>query len=412
MRCPIVLKSIAGFVLVAAVLAGTGRCWGAASEPAPAAINAVEAGSLQAALDALPKTGGTVFVPAGRHVVTKPVTKQLVEGQHLFLLGEGRASILVNENQQGQELLHIVGPKGVISRVWPDAKITIRDLTLLGNHQSGDALVIEYPYDTLVDACFFQGHGGKAVYFKTNGSNVTCRDCWMRDCRRGVYCESLHHLTLHGVQTRSLPGGQEQAEQVYLNHDCREVRIVNNHFAYGQNEAIILDGTAQHVILGNTIEGFRVSILARPDIRGNERGCREITIGSNYFNGGCAIRLEGRCNGFVISNNNFVAADQGAVVVRIAEGSGVHCITGNVIRKSAYKVQGGIDLGDSQGCTVIGNVLQEVLASPAISAGPGGGRHVISGNNISRAPGEQIVIREAPDCLVTGNLVDGKKDER
>jgi hypothetical protein len=262
----------------------------------------------------------------------------------------------------------------------------------------------------MVDGCFFQGHGGKAVYFKTGGSNVTCRDCWMRDCRRGVYCESIHHLTLHGVQTRSLPGGQQQAEQVYLGHDCREVRVVNNHFAYGHNEAIILDGTAQHVILGNTIEGFRVGILARPDKKGNERDCRDVTIGSNYFNGGCAIRLEGPCNGFVVSNNNFVAASDGAVVVHDAAGSGAHCVTGNVIRKSAYKGQGGVNLGDSQGCTVTGNVFEEVLMSPAISAGPGGGQHVISGNNVSKAPGEQIVVKDAPNCLVSGNLVNGKKE--
>jgi nitrous oxidase accessory protein NosD len=375
-----------------------------ATAAAPVRINAVEAGGLQAALDALPKTGGTVFLPAGRYVFTKPVVKRLVEGQHLFLVGEGRATVLVNEDRTGGELLHIVGAVG---QWWPDLKITIRDLTLVGNHHSGDALVVEYPNDTLVDSCFFQGHGGKAVYFKVHGTNATCRDCWIRDCKRGIYAEHLHHLTIHGVQTRSMKekGGQIQAEHVYLDYDCREVRIVNNHFAYGQNEAIILDGTAQHVIVGNTIEGFRVGILAR---NCGKHDCRDITIGSNYLHFGCAVRLEGPCNGFVISNNIITDASDGAVVVDRAAGSGAHAITGNVIRKSVYKGQGGVMLGDCRAATVVGNTFEET-AAPAISAGPGGGEHLIASNNITKANGKQIVVRNAPGCLVTGNRGDLEK---
>jgi hypothetical protein len=257
----------------------------------------------------------------------------------------------------------------------------------------------------MIDGCFFYGHGGKAVYLKTHGTNVTCRDCWMRDCKRGVYAENIHHLTLHGNQTRSMKDGQVQAQHVYLDRNCREVRIVNNHLAYGHSEAIILDGTAQHVVVGNTIEGFQVGILARQD---NERDCRDITIGSNYIHYGCAIRLEGKCNGFVISDNIITDAHAGAVVIQGAHGSGAHSITGNVMRKSVYKGQGGIALGDSLGCNVVGNVFEEALTMPAISAGPGGGNHIISTNNITKAEGDQIVIKNAPGCLVSRNLVNGR----
>lgn len=367
-----------------------------------ARINAQEVGGLQAALDALPETGGTVFLPAGRYVFAEPVEKKLTEGQHLFLVGEGRATVLVNENRQGADLLRITG---VVGQWWPDLKITVRDITFVGNHQSGDALVVEYPNDTMVDACFFIGHGGRAVYLKTQGTNVTCRDCWMRDCKTAVRAENIHHLTLHGNQTRSMKDEQEQAEQVYLDRNCREVRVVNNHLAYGHAEAIILDGTAQHVIVGNTIEGFQTGILARND---RERDCRDLTIGSNYIHYGCAIRLQGECNGFVVSDNIITDASMGAFVVEDARGSGAHAVTGNVIRKSVYEGQGGVALGDSRGCTVVGNVFEETLTTPAITAGPGGGEHMVSANNITKADGEQIVIRDAPGCLISGNLVNGK----
>ena len=367
-----------------------------------AVINALEAGGLQAALDALPPGGGTVLIPAGTYKFSKPVEKRLVEGQHLFLAGEGRATVLVNENRQGQDLLRIVGAVG---QWWPDLKITLRDITFVGNHESGNALVVEYPNDTMIDGCFFYGHGGIAVYLKTHGTNVTCRDCWMRDCKRALRAENIHHLTFHGNQTRSMEKGQVQGEHVYLDRNCREVRLVNNHLAYGQNEAIILDGTAQHVIVGNTIEGFKVGILARND---KERDCRDITIGSNYIHYGCAVRLEGQCNGFVISDNIITNAEEGAVVIERAGGSGAHCISGNVIRKSVYKGQGGLALGDSRGCNVVGNVFEDVTTAPVISAGPGGGGHIISGNNMSKCQGEAIAVKDAPGCMVSGNLVNGK----
>ena len=191
-------------------------------------INAREAGGLQAALDALPDTGGTVWLPAGTYEFTATVEKRLTAGQHLFLVGEGRATVLVNGNRLGEPLLRIVGAEG---QWWPDLKITIRDITFAGTRLSGDALVVAYPNDTLIDACSFIGHGGTAVYLKTQGTNATCRDCWMRDCKHALRAENIHHLTLHGNQTRSMQGGQEQAEQVYLDRNCREVRIVNNHLA-------------------------------------------------------------------------------------------------------------------------------------------------------------------------------------
>ena len=80
-------------------------------------INAAEAGGLQQALDALPESGGTVFLPAGKYVVSKTIEKQLAEGQHLFLVGEGRATVVVNENEEGADLLRIAG---VLGEWWPD----------------------------------------------------------------------------------------------------------------------------------------------------------------------------------------------------------------------------------------------------------------------------------------------------
>jgi len=372
-----------------------------------------EAGGLQAALDALPKHGGTVYVPPGRHEITGPVAKTLVEGQHLFIVGDGRGSVLVNTNTCGEPLLQL---SGVTGSWWPDLRMTVRDITFEGNHQSGDGLLVMFPNDTMIDSCFFLGHGGYAIRLVPHGTNVVVRDCWMRDCKRGVRAENVHHLTLHGNQTRRLEGGQEQEEHVYLGWECREVRVVNNHFAYGKNTAIILDGTAQHVIANNTIEGFHTAIEARGTCEQKVRDrCRDIAITSNYLHADIGIRLVGECRGFAITGNDFINNNRAAVLIEAAEGAGKHTITGNMVRKSVYggaffplpqmvPDQGGFDLGDAGDCIVTGNLLDAIDPGPGISAGPGGGRHIIANNRIVRAKGQALDIRAAA-CLVEHNLV-------
>ena len=377
-------------------------------------INTAQVGGLQAALDRLPEDGGTVYLPAGTYEIGEPAAKALGERQHLHLVGDGRSSVLLNTNQNGQDLLCITG---VLGSWWPDLRITIRDLAFMGRPSSGNALVVDHPNDTLIDGCSFIGHGGQAILLKSQGTNVTVRDCWMRDCKRGVRAENIHHLTLHGNQTRSLKDGQVQEEHLFLTWNCREVRVVNNHFAYGQNQAIVLDGTAQHVIANNTIEGFPVAIDARgmSDIKPRDR-CRDITIASNYLHADTGIQLTGECKGFSITGNDFINNLQAAIRIENAQGGGVHNITGNVVRKSVYNgaefplsnavpEQGGFHLGDAANCVVTGNLLDGIHPGPGISAGPGGGRHLIASNRVVGDPGKGLVIT-APDCMIKDNLVE------
>ncbi len=363
-------------------------------------IDAGEVGGVQSALDALPEEGGTVHVPAGRWEVEAPLEIVLAEGQHLNLVGDGRASVLADATDSSDPLLFIAG---AIGKWWPDLRITVRDMAFEGRYDGGHGIVVDHPNDTLIDACFFIGHGGTAVYFAGKGTNAVVRDCWMRDCKRALFAQNVHHLTMHGNQTRRLNDGQPQDEHVYLDRNCREIRIVNNHFAYGDTDGIVLDGSAQHVISGNTIEGFTrcISVLAS----------RDLVISSNYLHGPTAVQLAGECNGITITGNTMINNTEAAVRIEDASGSGGHVISNNIIRKSVYAdivddpSQGGIDLGNARDCVVDGNMLEDVTADGAI-LGVGGGGHVVSGNRIARCTGEPIRLTSEGWCVVADNLTD------
>ena len=42
---------------------------------------------------------------------------------------------------------------------------------------------------------------------------------------------------------------------------------------------------------------------------------------------------------------------------------------------------------------------------PAISAGPGGGYHLIANNSITRCLPDALAVDDAPGCIITGNLI-------
>ncbi len=352
-------------------------------------VNAAEVGDLQAALDLLPPQGGDVYLPAGCYEVDQTVTCHLKEGQHLCLHGDGRATVIRYTAVDGSPLLAL---DGVPDSWWPDLRITLRDLTLVGNDRCGDGLHLRWPNDALVDACSFFGFGGAAVTITPHATNVTIRDCWMRDCRRVLHADNLHHLTFHGNQTRSRAGGLVQREHVYIGRHCREVRIVNNHLAYGQAEAIVLDGTAQHVIANNTIEGFTVGIRAND--------CRDLAISANYLHSPTGVLIEGDSRGIVVTGNLFTDNSEQAVRIARSFGSGGHVISSNVIRQSVYNDgQGGIDLGDAVDCVVQGNVLEDVSRGDSIT-GAGDGRHTCTGNRPSDCAGRAraAMVGTCPVC--------------
>jgi len=357
-----------------------------------AVVNAAEVGDLQQALDSLPKAGGAVYIPAGKYEIDEPVAVSLADKQHLHLYGDGRATVLNFTVADGSHFLTL---QGVENSWWPDLKITIRDLTLVGNYDCGDALHLLWPNDAMVDGCFFYGFGGVAVYVGPNATNVTVRDCWMRDCNRALHADNLHHLTFHGNQTRSAPEGQQQREHVYIGRHCREVRIVNSHLAYGHAEGVILDGTAQHVIANNTIEGFAEGIRAVD--------CRDIIINNNYLHCATGVLMEGDNRGLTVSGNVMTDNWNGAVVIREARGSGAHVISGNVVRLSVYdNGQRGVDLGDATDCVVSGNVFEDLTAGPAVAGAPDLSGHTVTDNRVTDTAARTIAA-DRPEAPLAAN---------
>ena len=75
----------------------------AATAP-PLAIDASKFASLQAALDALPESGGIVTIPPGTYELSQPL---LVKSAETRIQGAGASTHLINKNEEGQPLMLI-----------------------------------------------------------------------------------------------------------------------------------------------------------------------------------------------------------------------------------------------------------------------------------------------------------------
>ena len=227
----------------------------------------------------------------------------------------------------------------------------------------------------------------------------------MRDCKRGVRAENIHPPDAAWLADAQ-PGWRAGAGgHLFLDRNCREVRAVNNHLPMGTPRR--LSSTARPSTPSSAIR-LRASRWAFSPETTASATAETSPLARTTSTTAAPSHLEGACNGFEISDNIITDAHAGAVIIERAQGERTPSPATSSAR-AFTRGQGGIALGDSRRCSVVGNVFEEAHTMPAITAGPGGGEHVIASNNITRAEGEQIVVKDAPGCLVSGNLVNGKR---
>src|SRR6188768_2223834 len=70
----------------------------------PVTVDASKFATLQAAMDALPESGGVVTIPPGTYELTQPLVVKTAETR---IQGAGASTHLVNKNEEGQPLMMI-----------------------------------------------------------------------------------------------------------------------------------------------------------------------------------------------------------------------------------------------------------------------------------------------------------------
>jgi len=287
----------------------------AQDSPPPVSLDAAAFPSLQAALDAVPPSGGLVRIPPGEYRITQPL---LIHTAETRIEGAGAASHIINDNTEGQPAL-LLKPSAAAFAADPKARlwrVQLADLRLSGNEKSGDGLRAEFIQEIYLNGLSIDHHGGNGIHLISCFEDPRIADnilTYNRDC--GLRIFDCHDIIVSANHFEENQDALHCADSFNL---CATGNNIDDHLRHG----FVIENTYGSVVSGNMIEECNGTAIIL------DRDCYGITLSANviahHLQGGIDLRDAHGCN---IAANTFTIVHQFSV--RVGPGSGRHTLSAN-----------------------------------------------------------------------------------
>jgi nitrous oxidase accessory protein NosD len=288
------------------------------------AIEAVNYPSLQAAIDALPASGGVVRLPAGTFEITRPLR---ISQEDVLIEGSGTATHIKNVATNGEPAIEIDNPKrktDARATLW---RVSLQNLRVTGNEKSGHGILAHH-----VDEIYLQGatvsyHGGDGIHLDHCYEDPRICDCLITYNKgAGLALDLCHDIVVVGNQF------EENLDAVVCKDSfnlCMTGNNLDDHLRHG----VVIENTYGSVVSGNMIEECNgIAIIL-------DRDCYGITLSSNVIAHEVAGGIDLRdAHGCAVSANTFTIVKKDAL--RIGPASSRITVTGNNFSNS-YIGEGG-----------------------------------------------------------------------
>ena len=276
----------------------------------PGVVQAADHPTLQAAIDALPPTGGVVIVPPGNHEITEPL--RITTGD-TTLKGYGGSSNIVNKNAQGQPAILIQNPafEGKATptkdRLW---RVHVADLRITGNEKSGAGIEARYIEEIFIQgvSSSYNGTDGVRLHFCYEDPRVSdCLFTYNKQC--GVSLEGCHDIV---VSANHFEENQTGLKCI----DAFNLTMTGNNLDDHLGDGVIIENTYGSVLSGNMIEECQGwAIILDRDVYGTTISANVI---AHDFSGGVDLR---DAHGCAVSANTFTIVKNVGVAVRASSGA-------------------------------------------------------------------------------------------
>ncbi len=378
---------------------------------APVTANAADYPSLQAAVDAIPASGGIVRIPPGTYQLAEPL---IIRYGDTRIEGAGTATWIKNLNEDGKPAIVIqpeVAEKDARARLW---RVEICNLRVTGNRKSGPGIHAKAVQEIVIRNVSVDRHGSHGILMNRCEENPRVIGCnFTYNNGYGLRMEGGHDMVVSANQF------EENLHGISVS-DAYNLTFTGNNIDDHLQNGVVIENTYGSVVSGNMIEECEGTAVIL------DRECYGITLSSNviahHLKGGIDLRNAWGCT---VTGNNFVLLHDFSI--RVNETGGRHTITGNhftnsyigngkVRRKLEHKdpfqldVGAGIVLKGTEDIVVTGNQFSGI-PKHAVLADGGCTRLLITSNLITDygrqlPPGTNpIQLGAATETVVSTNLI-------
>ena len=280
--------------------------------PPPVRIDASAYPTLQAALDALPVTGGLVTIPPGNYEITSPL---IVKTPETRIEGSGAATHVLNKNEAGEPafLLRPAEAADPKARVW---RIQVGNLRISGNPKSGDGLRADRVQEIFLHGLSIDHNGGHGIHLDDCYEDPRISDNIITyNAGSGVEIRGCHDIVVNANHFEENLDALRCLDSFNL---CMNGNNIDDHLRNG----IVIENTYGSVVSGNMIEECNGTAIIL------DRDAYGITLSANviahHLEGGIDLRDAWGC---AVSGNTFTIAHKFSV--RVGKDAGRDSISAN-----------------------------------------------------------------------------------
>ncbi len=315
--------------------------------------------SIQAALDAVPVTGGRVVLPAKTIEIQTPL---IIRTERTRLTGAGAATHLVNKNEQGLPLIHVRADgyaKNSKLRLW---QVQLDNFQISGNPKSGSGILAQGIQEIFIQGVSVHHHGRHGVFLDHCYEDPRVSDCLITyNKQAGLNLLGNHDIVVNGNHF------EENGDAVRC-LDGFNLTMNGNNLDDHLGNGIVIENTYGSVVSGNMIEECN----------------------------GWAIILDRDCYGITLSSNVIAHDMKGGIDLRDAWGCTVCANTFTLVHHAAVQVHsksGRINISANTFCNSdIGGAIK---------------RKMKHDNPLQLDAGSGIVLDKTTDILISGNMFSG-----
>jgi hypothetical protein len=360
------------------------------------AIEAINYPTLQAAIDALPATGGVIRLPAGTFEISAPLK---ITQEDVLLGGAGTATHIKNVNAEGQPALVIESPDIAKDPKAVRWRVQVANLRITGNEKSGHGIVARHVNEVLLHGVTSSYHGGNGIHLDNCYEDPRICDCLLTYNKgAGLNLLGCHDIVVVGNQFEENQDAVRCSDGFNL---CFTGNCVDDHLGNG----VVIENTYGSVVAGNMIEECNGTAIIL------DRDCYGITLSANVIAHEVAGGIDLRdAHGCTVSANTFTIVKQNALL--IGEKSGRITVTGNNFsnsyigegsqkRQKVDSAATGVVLRGTSDITLSGNLFSGLTSKAVTLDKPESSRVLFSGNVLTEVESDH---KELQKSAVSGNL--------